>query len=153
MSGIDVPSHLRRLALLSEGRLALLYTIGVLPATFLGELASVQPELVWLTVVAAAVGLCSVSVLITVVTFYQDHDAFFAGVILGLITVLGTALAWALSSAVILQSIGVLIAFAPVGIFSQLVRVLFVAPAFVGLVWILRRFRRWLAPDTLADAG
>ena len=97
MSGIDISSYCRRLAQLSEAKLALFYTVGLLPATFLGELATVQPGLEWLKVVAAVLGLCALSALVAVVTFYRDDEVPLAGVILGLITVFGTALAWVLS--------------------------------------------------------
>jgi len=152
MSGIDISSYCRRLAQLSEAKLALFYTVGLLPATFLGELATVQPGLEWLKVVAAVLGLCALSALVAVVTFYRDDEVPLAGVILGLITVFGTALAWALSNAAILRSFGVLIVFAAGALFALLVRLLFVAPAFAVLVWVLRKFRRWFAPDTLLDA-
>ncbi len=99
--------------------------------------------------VAAALGLCALSALVAVVTFYRDDDVLLAGVFLGLITVFGTATAWALFNAAILRSFGVLIVFAAGALFALLVRLLFIAPAFVVLVWVLRKFRRWLAPDTL----
>ncbi len=152
MSGVDLSSRLRRLAHLSEVKLGLFYTIGVLPATLLGEFATVQPGFEWLTAPAAAVGLCALSALIAVLTFYRDDDALLAGAILSVITGVGSVMAWALAVVATTRSLGAVIVAAAGGALIFPLHLILMALLFAGLVWILRKFRRWLAPDTSVDS-
>ena len=103
---------------MSEGRLGLLYTVGVLPVVFFGELAAVRPGLQWLMACAAVTGLCALSILIAVIAFYRDDDPLLAGIILTVITGVGTGIAWSVATAVIQLFLGAVIVFAAVGVFA-----------------------------------
>ena len=97
-------------------------------------------------------GALALSALIAVLTFYRDDDALLAGAILSVITGVGSVMAWALAVVATTRSLGAVIVAAAGGALIFPLHLILMALLFAGLVWILRKFRRWLAPDTSVDS-
>jgi hypothetical protein len=103
----------------------------------------------WLTVTAAIVGVVVQSLLITVVALYQDDDVFLAAMIIVLISGVGILVAQSLAILVQSGSIGPAFVLAAGAAMTLFLRALLLVPLCAGLVWLLRRFRRFIAPDTM----
>ena len=102
---------------------------------------------------AAILALIAVSALISVIAFYRDDDVLLAGALLAVITGLGTGLAWVVTAAIVTGSIGAALVLVAGGSFVLVMRLIILAPLFAGAVWVARRFRRYLAPDTISHGG
>jgi hypothetical protein len=153
MPGIDLSPPLRRLAALSEVRLGLAYTCGIFPLVLLRGWAETHANIAWLEFPAALLSLISVSALLAVVAFYRDDDLLLAGILLAAITGVGTGIALVATTAMVTGSIGAAIVLLAGGSFVLVMRLILLAPVMAGVVWVTRRFRRYLAPDTMGEAS
>jgi hypothetical protein len=153
MAGVDMSPPLRWLAALSDFRLGLAYTAGVFPSVLLREWAETHTSLAWLNLPAAIIALIAVSALISVIAFYRDDEVLLAGALLAVITGLGTGLAWVVTAAIVRGSIGAALVLVAGGSFVLVMRLIILAPLLAGAVWVARRFRRYLAPDTMSGEG
>jgi tetrahydromethanopterin S-methyltransferase subunit D len=153
MAGLDLSPPLRRLAALSDPRLGLAYTGGILPSVLLRGWAESHANLAWLNLPAALLAVVSLSALIAVVAFYRDDDPVLAGILLAGITGIGTGIALVVTTAIVTGSIGAAIVLVAGGSFVLVVRLILLAPIMAGAVWLARRFRRYLAPDSMSDEG
>ena len=151
MAGIDLAPALRRLAALSDLQLGLAYTCGIFPSVLLRGWAETHTNLAWLNAGAAVLAVIAVSALIVVVTFYRDDDLLLTGILLAGITGIGTGAALAVTTAAVTGSIGAAAVLVVGGFFAVVMRLILLAPVLAAVVWIARRFRRYLAPDTLGD--
>ena len=118
---------------------------GFFVARFTGDLVTFSAG----EAAAALLALVAQSLLITVVALYQDDDIFLAAVILVVLSGAGIMAGLSLAILVVTGSIGpafVIAAGAPLALF---VRALVLVPFAALLIWVLRRFRRFVAPDTL----
>lgn len=152
MAGVDLAPTLRRLAQLSDFRLGLAYTGGILPAVLIREWAAGHPYLDWLRIGAAGLGLLTISALIAVVAFYREDDVLVTGILLAGITGIGTGAALAVTVFIMTGSIGAATVLVVGGFFAIVLRLVLLAPMMAAAVWIARKFRRYLAPDTLPEA-
>jgi hypothetical protein len=115
-----------------------------------------QHHVLWPVIVAAFLGVAVQSVLITVITLYHDDDVLMAATIIVVISGVGIIAGQSLNILVQTGSLGpafVMAAAAPLTLF---LRGLVLVPPCAALVWLLRRFRRYVAPDTIdvsSDAG
>jgi hypothetical protein len=153
MAGVDLAPMLRRLAQLSDFQLGLAYTGGILPSVLIREWAAGHPYLDWLKFGAAGLGLITISALITVVAFYRDDDLLVTGILLAGITGLGTGVALAATVLIMTGSIGAVTVLVVGGFFAIVLRLILLAPIMAVAVWTARKFRRYLAPDTLPGAS
>jgi tetrahydromethanopterin S-methyltransferase subunit D len=153
MAGVDLSPPLRRLAALSDLRLGLAYTVGVFPSVLLRGWAETHTSLAWLNLPAAILALIAVSALISVIALYRDDDLLLAGALLAVITGMGTGVALVVTSAIVTGSIGATLVLVAGGSFVLVMRLILLAPLLAGAVWVARRFRRYLAPDTMSDEG
>jgi hypothetical protein len=153
MAGIDISPALRRLAALSDLRLGLAYTCGIFPEALLRSWSETHLPLRWLEFPAALLGLIAVSALFAVVAFYRDDDLLLSGIVLAGMTGIGTGVALVTSAAILTGSIGPAIVLGAAGFFVLTVRVVLLAPIMGGALWVARRFRRYLAPDTMPEAA
>jgi hypothetical protein len=147
MAGVDLAPMLRRLAQLSDFQLGLAYTGGILPSVLIREWAAGHPYLDWLKFGAAGLAL------ITVVAFYRDDDLLVTGILLAGITGLGTGVALAATVLIMTGSIGAVTVLVVGGFFAIVLRLILLAPIMAVAVWTARKFRRYLAPDTLPGAS
>ncbi|HEX5576573.1 MAG TPA: hypothetical protein VFX42_11920, partial [Gemmatimonadales bacterium] len=60
----------------------------------------------WLTFGAAVLALVAVSLLIGVIAFYRDDDTFLSGILLAIITGVGTVVSLVVSMALVTGSLG-----------------------------------------------
>jgi tetrahydromethanopterin S-methyltransferase subunit D len=153
MAGLDLSPPLRSLAALSDFRLGLAYTAGVFPSVLLRGWAERDTSLAWLNLPAALLALIAVSALMSVIAFYRDDDALLAGALLAVITGFGTGVALVFTAAIVTGSLGAALVLVAGGSFVLVMRVILLAPLLAGAVWVARRFRRYLAPDTMGDEG
>jgi hypothetical protein len=153
MAGVNPAQLFRRLALLSEAKLGLCYLVGIFPAAFLRYTADRFPGLAWLSIPAALLAIAAISSLVAVVAFYRDDDLLLAGVLLAAITGIGSAVAWAVTGAIVTGSFGGLVILAAGGFFVVVLRLVILAPIMAGIVWLARCFRRYLAPDSVDGAA
>jgi hypothetical protein len=148
MAGVDVAPTLRRLAQLSDFQLGLAYTVGILPSVFIREWAAGHPYLDWLRFGAGGLGLITFSTLIAVIAFYRDDEVLLSGILLAGITGIGTGVALAATAFLMTGSLGAATVLVVGGFFALVLRLILLAPIMAAAVWIARRFRRYLAPDT-----
>lgn len=149
-SRIGLVPLFRRLATWSPLHLGIGYTACVTVALIWNRLAS-GSGLTVLQPLAAVIALLGISLLFTVVTWYQDEDLVAAAVLLAVITGAGTMLGSGLASLVFTGSVAEL-AFGLAGsFFNLLLRVIVLGPVFALLVWGGRRLRRFFAPATVND--
>jgi hypothetical protein len=153
MAGLDPSPALRRLGALSDLHLGLAYTCGIFPSVLLRGWAETHTNLPWLNFCAASLAVIAVSALIAVVAFYRDDDVVVAGILLAAITGIGTGAALAVTTAIVTGSLGAATVLVVGGFFAVVLRLILLAPIMAGAVWIARKFRRYLAPDTLEDAS
>ena len=153
MAGVNLSPPLRRLATLPDVQLGLAYTCGIFPSVLLREWAATRPGLAWLELPAAILALVAVSALLAVVAFYRDDDLLLAGILLAAITGIGTGIALVITTAIVTGSVGAAVFLVVGGLFVLVVRLILVAPIMAGAVWLARRFRRYLAPDTMSAEG
>ena len=153
MPGPDPAPALRRLAGLSDFMLGLAYTAGVFPAVLLRVWAEGHSGVTWLSALAAVLALATVSAFVAVMAFYRDEDLVVAGLLLAGITGIGTGAAYVLAIAVVTGSPGAAAVLIAAGFFAIVMRIILVTPLIVIAVWLARKFRRYLAPDTVAPAG
>ncbi len=99
--------------------------------------------------VAGVLFVVTLSVLFTVFALYRDDGLLLTGLFLTIITGASAVIAIAVASVVQTHSLGPAIMIAVLGPFIYFVRGLVLVPAFAGLVWVARRLRRYLAPDTI----
>jgi small-conductance mechanosensitive channel len=92
-----------------------------------------------------------VSVVFTVVAFYRDDDLLPAAVLVCLLTGVGSIASQALVSIAITRSLGPTLLVFGVLQFGLLLRLLIGVPLLISVLWLARKLRRWLAPDTLDD--
>jgi hypothetical protein len=97
--------------------------------------------------------LIAVSLLIAVIAFYQDDDVVLAGILLAGITGIGTGAAFTVSMAIVTGSPGAAAVIIAGGFFALILRLILLTPVMAAAVWIARKFRRYLAPDTLGNDG
>ena len=100
---------------------------------------------------AWGLGLVAFSMLFTVVTWYRDDDTLAAGFLLVVITTVGVFVALGLAALAFTGSIGPLVFLAAGGSAALVVRLVILTPVAMGLVWVGRRLRRFLAPATMND--
>ena len=152
MAGVNLSPPLRRLGALSDLQLGWFYTGGIFPSVLLHGWAETHAPLPWLEVPAGLLALVSVSALIAAVAFYREDDAPLAGILLAAITGIGTGVALAATTAIVTGSVGAALVFVVGGLFALVVRLILIAPIMIAAVWLARRLRRYLAPDTISDA-
>lgn len=152
MAGIDLSPVLRGLAALSDLRLGLANSVGIFPSVLLLTWAETHTGNPWLTVGAALMALVAVSLLIGVISFYRDDDLVLSGVLLAAITGIGTGGSMIVSVAIVTGSLGAEVFLAAAGFFDLVMRLILLTPIMAAAVWVARRFRRYLAPDTLGNA-
>lgn len=152
MAGIDLSPVLRGLAALSDLRLGLANSVGIFPSVLLQTWAETHTGNPWLTVGAALMALVAVSLLIGVISFYRDDDLVLSGVLLAAITGIGTGGSMIVSVAIVTGSLGAAVFLAAAGFFDLVMRLILLTPIMAAAVWVARRFRRYLAPDTLGNA-
>ena len=152
MAGIDLSPVLRRLGALSDLRLGLAYSVGIFPSVLLESWAEIHTGNPWLTAGAALMALVAVSLLIGVISFYRDDDLVLSAFLLAAITGIGTGAGKIVSVAIVTSSPGASAFLAATGFFDLVIRLILLTPIMAAAVWVARRFRRYLAPDTLGDA-
>ena len=153
MAGPDLSPLLRRLAALSDFRLGLAYAAGIFPSVLLQSWAEIHPGVSVLTYSAAVLAVIAVSLLLGVIAFYRDDDTVLSGILLAIIIGVGTGAGLVVSAALVTGSLGVAAILAVGGSLGLIVRLILLAPVMVAAVWITRRFRRYLAPDTVGSVG
>jgi hypothetical protein len=156
MPGPDPAPVLRRLAGLSDFQLGLTYACGVFPAVLLRVWAEGHNGVTWLNALAAVLALATVSAFVAVVAFYRNEDLVVAGILLAGITGIGTGAAFVVAIAVVTGSPGAAAVLIAGGFFVVVMRIILLAPLMAAAVWVARKFRRYLAPDTVeraSDAG
>ena len=153
MSGIDVSSLLKRFARLSELKLGGLYAVVILPVTVLNELGPAPSGWAWLTPLATAAALGAFSVLVSVIALYRDDDYVLAGILMAGITGAAMVIAWLITMMTLSHSLTDVVVLAVAGVLGLLWRLILMGAAFAALVWLLRKLRPWLAPDTATDAA
>jgi hypothetical protein len=127
------------------------YYVGLLAASqlfFLLAARDLSTTLAWLGWLCFAVAF---SVIFTVVALYRDDDLLAAAVLLAVMTAVGALASRALVTILLTRSLGpalLLVGVAQIGIF---VRVAVSIPVLAGMVWLARRLRRFLAPETVGD--
>jgi hypothetical protein len=104
------------------------------------------PALVW---IAGVLYVVTLSLLFTVFALYRDDGLLLTGLFLTIITGASAVIGIAIASAVQTHSLGPAIMIAVLGPFIYFVRGLVLVPTFAGLVWVARRLRHYLAPDTI----
>lgn len=153
MAGLDLSPSLRRLAALSDFRLGLAYAAGIFPSVLLQSWAETHAGNPVLTYSAAVLAVIAVSLLLGVIAFYRDDDTVLSGILLAIIIGVGTGACLVVSAGLVTGSLGVAAILAVGGSLGLIVRLVLLAPVMAGAVWIARKFRRYLAPDTLGNAG
>jgi len=153
VAGLDMSPVLRRLAALSDFRLGLAYTAGIFPSVLLQTWAEAHAGDPWLTFGAGVLALVAVSLLIGVIAFYREDDTFLSGILLAIITGVGTVVSLVVSMALVTGSLGAAALLVVGGSFAIVMRLILLAPIMAAAVWAARRFRRYLAPDTLGSTG
>jgi hypothetical protein len=93
-----------------------------------------------------------VSLLIGIISFYRDDDLVLSAFVLAAITGVGTDASKVVSMAIVTGSPGAAVFLAAAGFFDLVVRLILLTPILAAAVWVARRFRRYLAPDTLGNA-
>jgi len=99
VAGLDMSPVLRRLAALSDFRLGLAYAAGIFPSVLLQTWAEAHAGDPWLTFGAGVLALVAVSLLIGVIAFYREDDTFLSGILLAIITGVGTVVSLVVSMA------------------------------------------------------
>lgn len=153
MPGPDPALVLRRLAGLSDFRLGLAYAAGVFPAVLLRVWAESHSGITGLNALAGVLALATVSAFVAVMAFYRDEDLVVAGILLAGITGIGTGAAYVVAIVVVTGSPGAAAVLIAGGVFAVVVRIILLTPLMVAAVWMARKFRRYLAPDTVEPAG
>ena len=126
------------------GGYALSLTLALLTSDFAKD--RTIPILAWLAGVLFVVAL---SALFTVFALYRDDDLLITGLFLTIITGASAIVALSVQSVLQTHSLGPAIMLAVLGPFTYFVRALVLIPGFAALVWVARRLRRFLAPDTV----
>ena len=151
MAGFDLSPVLRRLAALSDFHLGLAYTVGIFPSVLLHSWAETHASNPWVTLAAALMALVAVSLLIGVISFYRDDDVVLSGILLAAMTGIGTGASMLVSVAIVTGSLGAAAILAAGGFLVLVMRLILVTPIMAAAVWVARRFRRFLAPDTVGN--
>jgi hypothetical protein len=151
MAGVDLSRALRRLGALSDLHLGIVYTVGIFPSVLLRSWAETHTNLPWLNFAAAALAVIALSALIAVIAFYREDDVVLAGILLAGITGIGTGAAFVMSMAILTGSLGAAAVLVVGGFLALVLRLILLAPVMAAAVWVARKFRRYLAPDTLRD--
>ena len=87
--------------------------------------------------------------LFTTLALYRDDDLIPTAMLLTLITAVGGIAALMIQAIVQTHSLFAAMVLAIVAPFTYFVRALVLIPVFAALVWVARKFRRFLAPDTM----
>jgi hypothetical protein len=135
-------------------RLAVGYVICVTVAVGARDVATSEglPAVSWAGDVVLVVAF---SGLLTVFALYRDDDLLVTAIMLTVINGVAAVVALLIDSIIKTRSIFAAIVLIIVAPFAYLLRALTLVPVFACLVWICRKSRRFLAPDTLnhEDAG
>jgi len=123
---------------------AVSFTLALLARDF--ALGHELPVIAWLGGLQYVVVLSSV---FTTFALYRDDDLVPTAMILTLITAVGGIVGLMIESVVQTRSIVAAIVLSIVAPFTYFVRALLLIPGFVILVWVARKLRRFLAPDTV----
>ena len=91
----------------------------------------------------------AISALFTTLALYRDDDLIPTAMLLTLITAVGGIAALMIQAIVQTHSLFAAMVLAIVAPFTYFVRALVLIPVFAALVWVARKFRRFLAPDTM----
>jgi hypothetical protein len=120
---------------------------------FLGRYTSDPGPIPVFLAAGSFIAIIAQSLLITVVALYHDDDLLLAAAILVVLSGVGIIAGMSLAILIVTGSLGpafVLAAGAPLMLFM---RALIFFPLAVCLIWVLRRCRRFVAPDTLGEQG
>jgi len=91
----------------------------------------------------------AISVLFTTLALYRDDDPIPTAMLLTLITAVGGIVALMIQATAQTHSFFAATVLAIVAPFTYFVRALVLIPVFAALVWVARKLRRFLAPDTM----
>jgi hypothetical protein len=91
----------------------------------------------------------ALSALFTTLALYRDDDLITTAMLLTLITAVGGIAALIIQAIIQTRSFFAAMVLAIVAPFTYFVRALVLIPGFAVLVWVARKLRRFLAPDTI----
>jgi hypothetical protein len=151
MPRLHVSPALRRLAALSDLGLGLAFTVAIFPAVALDEWADTHEPLTRLHQPAAVLALVAVSALMAVVAFYREDGPVLSGFLVGATMAIGYGLARAATTIIVTGSVGAAIFLFSTDLLLGALQLVVLVPMMTGAILLGRRFRRYLAPDTVVQ--